>query len=225
MLIHVAIDGPAGAGKSTIAKAVAQALCIPYLDTGAMYRTLAYYAIQHGINPQDAQGVARLLPGADIRAVYKGQAQHMLINGQDVTAFIRTPQISKGASDIGVHPAVRDKLVELQQRLAKDTSVVMDGRDIGTVVMPDAPHKFFVTASAAIRAQRRLLEMQQKGQTPLPSLQELEAQIQSRDATDSNRAYNPLRQAHDALLVDTSALSIEESVQSVLNAIQAKMNG
>lgn len=219
-MLHIAIDGPAGAGKSTIAKEVSKALDILYLDTGAMYRALALFAIRNGVDPQDGADVARILPDADIRVAYQGGAQHMLLNGEDVTGFIRTPEVSKGASDIGVHPAVRAKLVELQQQVAKEQSVVMDGRDICTVVMPDAPYKFFITASPRVRAQRRRKEMEEKGVLPLPSLDELEQTISARDHTDSTRAAAPLRQAEGALLVDTTDLSIEQSVNAVLDAIQ-----
>lgn len=217
--LHIAIDGPAGAGKSTIAKAVSAALDIPYLDTGAMYRTLALYAIQSGISPSDGQGVARIIPDADIRVTYQDGQQRMLLNGKDVTACIRTPEISKGASDIAVHAAVRGKLVELQQLVAQAGSVVMDGRDIGTVVIPDTPHKFFVTASPRVRAERRLLEMRGKDMQPIPSIESMEQAIRDRDHTDSTRAIGPLRQARDALLVDTTNMSIKESVDFVLDAI------
>jgi len=217
-LIHIAIDGPAGAGKSTIAKAVSRELLIPYMDTGAMYRTLALYAIENGADPRDEQAVSSLLPQADIRAVHIGGVQHMLVNGEDVTDRLRTPIISKGASDIGVHPPVRTKLVELQQQFAAENSVVMDGRDIGTVVMPNAKYKFFVTASARVRAMRRLDEMQQKGEL-LPTLEEMEQTILARDHTDSTRACAPLRQADDAILLDTTNLSIAQSVDAVLNIV------
>lgn len=220
-MIHIAIDGPAGAGKSTIAKAVAKTLDIPYLDTGAMYRTLALYTLRAGLSPEDAQAVARILPDADVRAVYQDGVQRMLINGADVTDFIRTPEVSKGASDIGVHKAVRVKLVELQQQVARAGSVVMDGRDICTVVMPDAEHKFFVTAAPRVRAERRKLEMEQKGETP-PPLDEMEQAISMRDHTDSTREVDPLRKTDDALLVDTSDMTIEESVECVLRAIREK---
>lgn len=218
--IHIAIDGPAGAGKSTIAKAVSKALCIPYLDTGAMYRTLSLFAIENGADPRDAKAVVALLPWADVRVVYKDGMQHMLLNGEDVTSRLRTPENSKGASDIGVHPPVRQKLVELQQRFARESSVVMDGRDIGTVVMPEAKYKFFVTASARVRAQRRLDEMRQKNED-LPTLYEMEQSILSRDHTDSSRACAPLKQAGDALLLDTTDMSIEQSVNTVLDIIRS----
>lgn len=219
MALHIAIDGPAGAGKSTIAKAVAERLSIPYLDTGAMYRTLALFALRNGVSPQDGAGVGELLPKADIRIVYENNVQHMLLNGEDVTASIRTPEVSRGASDIGVHPPVREKLVGLQQQVARDGDIVMDGRDIGTVVMPAAEYKFFVTASASERAIRRCREMELRGEVP-PTLSEMEQSILSRDHTDSTRACGPLKQADDALLIDTSCLSIEESVRRVLDAIQ-----
>jgi cytidylate kinase len=218
--IHIAIDGPAGAGKSTIAKAVSKALCIPYLDTGAMYRTLSLFAIENGADPCDAKTVAALLPWADVRVVYKDGIQRMMLNGEDVTSRLRTPENSKGASDIGVHPPVREKLVELQQRFAKENSVVMDGRDIGTVVMPDAKYKFFVTASTRVRAQRRIDEMRQKGET-VPTLDEMEQSILSRDHTDSSRACAPLKQAEDAMLLDTTDMSIEQSVNAVLDVIRS----
>ncbi len=219
--IHVAIDGPAGAGKSTIAKAVAKTLSIPYLDTGAMYRTFALFALEHGVDPRNAQGVGALLPQADIRVAYHSGIQHMLLNGEDVTSRLRSPEVSKGASDIGVHPPVREKLVELQQQVARESSVVMDGRDICTVVLPNALHKFYITASARIRAQRRLAEMRQRGES-LPTLDELEHTILARDHTDSSRACAPLKQAEDAMLIDTTDMSIQQSVDTVLNAIREK---
>lgn len=220
--LHIAIDGPAGAGKSTIAKAVSKALDIPYLDTGAMYRTLALYAIQCGVNPSDEERVATILPSANIRVLYENGQQHMLLNDVDVTGQIRTPEISKGASDIAVHATVRKKLVELQQQVALLGSIVMDGRDIGTVVIPDTPYKFFITASPEVRAKRRLLEMREKGEQNLPTLSAMEQAIRSRDHTDSTRAASPLRQAPDAQFVDTTSMSIDESVAFVLNAIAAQ---
>ena len=223
MTIHVAIDGPAGAGKSTIAKGVAQALDIPYLDTGAMYRTLAYYALQTGVDPRDEAAVTKILPDADIGVNYVDGVQHMLIQGEDITGKIRTPEVGKGASDIGVHPAVRKKLVAMQQQVAAQGSVVMDGRDICIAVMPAAPHKFFVTASPRIRAARRLKELNEKGLNA-PSLDELEQAIRDRDYTDMHRACDPLRQTEDAVLVDTSELSIAQSIAAVLAAIDEKQS-
>ncbi len=219
MALHIAIDGPAGAGKSTIAKAVAQKLSIPYLDTGAMYRTLALFALKNSVSPQDGPGVEAILPQADISVFYQDGVQHMLLNGEDVTGSIRTPEVSKGASDIGVHPPVREKLVELQQQVAKQGDVVMDGRDICTVVMPHAEYKFFVTATAHERAIRRHKEMLARGETP-PSIDQLEQDILARDHTDSTRVCNPLKRTEDAQLIDTSDLTIEQSVQRVLDAIR-----
>lgn len=220
-MIHIAIDGPAGAGKSTVAKAIAGKLNILHLDTGAMYRALAYYAISNSVSPADANGVARIIDGARIRIKYVDSAQRTILNGEDITGLIRTPEVSRGASDIGVHPFVRKKLVELQQQVARENSVVMDGRDICTVVMPDAKHKFFITASVEIRAKRRLLEMQQSSNGELPTLTEIERAIIERDHTDSTRAAAPLKQTEDAILVDTTNMTIDESVDFVLSSIMS----
>jgi cytidylate kinase len=217
-MIHIAIDGPAGAGKSTIAKAVAKKLSIPYLDTGAMYRTLALYALSRGVNPLDGSAVSSILDDAHIETRYENGLQHMILNGEDVTSLIRTPEVSKGASDIGIHTAVREKLVSMQQEVARTGSVVMDGRDICTVVMPTAKYKFFVTASARVRAERRKLEMEQRGES-VPSLNALEQAILDRDYTDSHRACNPLRQTEDAMQIDTTEMTVSESIEAVLRAV------
>lgn len=222
-MLHIAIDGPAGAGKSTIAKAVAKELAIPYLDTGAMYRTLALHAIRQGVNPADAEGVARVLPGADVRATFEAGMQHMLLNGEDVTGLIRTQEVSDGASAIGVHPPVRDALVALQQAFARDSSVVMDGRDIGTVVLPQARFKFFLTASPSERALRRKRQDEAKG-LPVRPIAELEREIRERDYRDSHREYNPLRQAENALLIDTTHMTEAESIGAVLSAIRNSLH-
>ncbi len=224
MHIHIGLDGPAGAGKSTIAKAVAKELNIPYLDTGAMYRTLALFALEHGVDPNDADNVSLLLPDADIHVKYNDGSQHMLLNGKDVTDLLRTQALSKGASDIGVHAEVREKLVKLQQHIAGDGSIVMDGRDICTVVMPNAEHKFFITASARVRAERRLKELKKKNQ-PMISLDEMEKAILERDYLDSTRECGPLKKADSAILIDTTDKSIKESVDAVLNAIRSKYRG
>ncbi len=215
--MQIAIDGPAGAGKSTIAKAVANRLNILYLDTGAMYRALALYALEQGIDPNDEAGVAGILPTANITVQYCGGTQRTLLNGRDVTGMIRTPAVSKGASDIGVHPAVRRKQVELAQQVAASIPVVMDGRDIGTAVLPNAPHKFYITASPEVRAQRRLLEMRARGEDA--DLKTLTADIIARDTTDSTRACFPLCRAPGAVELDTTNMTIEESIQAVLRAI------
>jgi len=218
--IQIAIDGPAGAGKSTIAKAVAKKLDILYLDTGAMYRALALFAFSRGVDPNDGPAAVALLPEAEITVRYENGGQRTLLNGRDVSDEIRTPAISKGASDISVHPPVRVRLAELQRQVARETDVVMDGREIGTFVLPDAPHKFFVTASPRIRAQRRLLEMQARGEEA--DLDELEAAILARDHRDSTREFAPLRQAEDAVVLDTTELTIDEAVNAVLSALGGK---
>ncbi|OQA16042.1 MAG: Cytidylate kinase [Firmicutes bacterium ADurb.Bin356] len=224
MHTHIGLDGPAGAGKSTIAKAVAKKLNIPYLDTGAMYRTLALFALRNGVDPNDADGVTRLLKDADICVEYCNGSQRMFLNGKDVTDLLRTETLSKGASDIGVHAQVREKLVKLQQRIADKGSIVMDGRDICTVVMPLAEHKFFITASARVRAERRLKELIKKNQ-PQVSLDEMEKSILERDHLDTTRDCGPLKKAQGALVIDTTDKSIEESVEAVLSAIRSKSRG
>ncbi|MDL2258631.1 (d)CMP kinase [Eubacteriales bacterium OttesenSCG-928-K08] len=218
MHLHVAIDGPAGAGKSTIAKAVARKLNIPYLDTGAMFRTLAFYAFESGIDPNDESGVERALPNAKIKITYDEGVQRMWLNGRDITSDIRTPKIGRGASDISRHPAVRAKLLEMQRQVAKDGSVVMDGRDICTVVMPDAPFAFYVTASVSERAKRRIKEFEQKGETA-PTIEQMEQMISERDYQDMNREFAPLKVAERAIVVDTTELTIDESIAAVLRAV------
>ena len=218
MHLQIAIDGPAGAGKSTIAKAVAKELDILYLDTGAMYRTMALFALEQGIDPQDAEGVLPLLEKANITVQYLDGTQHTFLNGEDVSSRIRTQQVSKGASDIGVHSAVRMKLSELQRSVGEQMPVVMDGRDIGTYVLPNAPFKFYVTASSRARAERRLLDLHKQGQD-MP-LDQLEQEIIARDYTDSHREFAPLRQAEDALLLDTTDMTAQEAIDTVLSHIK-----
>lgn len=214
MINTIAMDGPAGAGKSTIAKAVAKELQILYLDTGAMYRTIALFALQKGVDPNDEAQVRAILPAADIAVRYEDGVQKMLLNGEDVTSHLRTPIVSKGASDIAVHAAVRKKLVALQREVAEQQSVVMDGRDIGTYVLPNATYKFFITASLTERARRRLQELPDKNGYTQASM---EQEIQARDRTDSSRAFAPLCQARDAILIDTTDMTIQEAVQTVLS--------
>jgi len=214
--LNIAIDGPAGAGKSTIAKALAKEMNIRYLDTGAMYRAMAVCALRAGVDPNDADAVAQILPQSDVQVRYDGEnQQHVFLNGEDVTGELRTPLVSKGASDIAVHAAVRVKLVELQRQVAKEYDVVMDGRDIGTYVLPDTPHKFYVDATPNERAKRRLLELQEKGQALDMTLTEMERDILARDATDSNREFAPLRRADDAVYIDTTGMRIEEAIAAV----------
>lgn len=219
--LNIAIDGPAGAGKSTVAKEIAKALNIHYLDTGAMYRALALYVLSKDVKIEDEKTVGEILPEADITVRYGDDgSQHVLIAGEDVTSRIRTPEVSMAASLVSAYPPVRDKLSALQRAVGERYDVVMDGRDITTNVLPHTKHKFFVTASSEERARRRCLELSNKG-TPAP-YEEVLADIEKRDHQDSTRAYMPLRQAPDALLVDTTNLTVDEVVSLMLAAIKAK---
>ncbi len=215
----IAIDGPAGAGKSTIAKRVAKALDILYLDTGAMYRTVAYKALNEGVPIENEALVAKMLETADVSVQYIDGAQRMFESKRDVTAYIREHAISKAASDISKHPCVRVAMVELQRKIAQEQSVVMDGRDIGTFVLPGAKHKFFLTATPEERAKRRWLELEQTGKLSGETLASIEASIRARDEQDSNRAFAPLKQAEDAVLIDTTRLTIDEAVEKVLERL------
>lgn len=216
----VAIDGPAGAGKSTMARRAAQTLNFVYVDTGAIYRTVAYAALSRGISPENGEVVAALLPEIRLDLSWQDGIQHMLLDGCDVTAEIRKPEISDGASKVAALPVVRDFLMETQRNAAKTHSVIMDGRDIGTVVLPDADVKIFLSASPEVRAKRRLLELQ--AQNRAATYEEVLRDIKERDYRDSHRKAAPLRQADDAVLLDTSDLSLEESVEAILNLIRKK---
>ena len=217
----IASDGPSGAGKSTMAKAVAAKLGCVYLDTGAIYRTVAYHMILMGISPKDRDGVNRLIDDVNIDIRFPGDGvQHMILNGFDVTDELRTPEMSRGASQVSAHPAVREVLLDLQRDMAKKNNVVMDGRDIGTVVLPDADVKIYLTASAQARAQRRCRELEQRG-TPEP-FEKVLADIEKRDWDDSHRAAAPLRQAEDAVLVDTTDLSFDQSREVLLDIIRRR---
>ena len=218
--VSVALDGPSAAGKSTVAKAVAKKYNYIYVDTGAIYRTVALAVRNAGLGPKDAAAVAALLPGLRIDVTYGGDgAQAMLLNGENVSAQIRTPEISLYASDVSTLPEVRAYLLEMQRDMAKKHDVVMDGRDIGTVVLPDADVKIFMTASAEARAKRRWLELKEKGsETPYA---EVLRDIEYRDRQDATRAAAPLKIAEDAVPVDTSGLSFEESVAAVCAVIES----
>ncbi len=213
-MIQIAIDGPAGAGKSTVAKEVAKRLGIHYLDTGAMYRAMAVAVLEQGIDICEHEKVQQALEKIEISVVYTQKGQRVLANGVDLTDKIRTPQATKGSSDIAVIPAVRLALVEIQRDVAKRYDIIMDGRDIGTYVLPKAKAKFFITASVQERAKRRYLELKAGGQER--PIEQLEAEIAARDKTDSEREFAPLRQAEDAILVDTTHMSIEEVVRFVV---------
>ena len=218
----IAIDGPAGAGKSTIARRIARDLGYQYVDTGAIYRTVAYFMDLWGVSPKDADGVNRYIDELTVGIEYDGDGlQHMIMNGMDVTADIRTPEISKKASDISTHPVVREMLLDMQQNVAKEYNVVMDGRDIGTVVLPRADVKIFLTASAEVRAQRRTDELTAKGEKANYS-QILKA-IQERDYQDTHRAIAPLKMARDSVRVDTSELDIEGAVAAIMDIVRKKI--
>ena len=213
MSMNIAIDGPAGAGKSTIAKRLAKELGFIYVDTGAMYRAMAYYFLQHNIQGDDETAIAQACPDVDVTIAYENGEQQVLLNGSNVTAFLRTEAVGNMASATSVYPAVRTKLVELQRRLAERSDVVMDGRDIGTCVLPGAQVKVYLTASTATRAKRRYDELTQKGEAC--DLQKIEQDIIDRDDRDMHREISPLKQAADAVLVDSSELGIEEVVSEI----------
>ncbi len=218
----IAIDGPAGAGKSTMAKAVAKEQGCVYVDTGAIYRTLGVHFAMLGIGPKDRDGINRLLGDAYIEIKYSDAGeQRMILNGEDVTDELRTPEMSDYASKISAFPVVREYLLDLQRQLAQEHNVVMDGRDIGTVVLPEAEVKIFLTASAEERAKRRFKELSPKH--PKLTLEQVLADIQQRDEQDTTRKIAPLKQAHDAVLLDTSCLSIEESVAAIRKIVQEKL--
>ena len=216
----IALDGPAGAGKSTIAKIIAKRLGLPYLDTGAMYRAMALSALSEGVSLTDAEKVDELLNRTDIRVVYESDGQHVLVNGQDVTGRLREEEIGKGASLISKLRCVRDKLAGMQRDIAHETHAVLDGREIGTFVIPETPYKFYVTATAEERAMRRVRQLQEKGEQPDYEL--ILKDIEARDYQDSHRDYAPLKQAEDAVLIDTTHMTIDEAVDAVLTALEAK---
>ena len=211
---NVAIDGPAGAGKSTIAKQIARKLGYIYVDTGAMYRAMAYYLIQNQVDAADKEAIAAACQHADISICYQDGEQVVLLNGENVNAYLRTEAVGNMASVSSVVPEVRKKLVELQQKLARETDVVMDGRDIGTVVLPDADVKVYLTASVETRSKRRFLELQEKGEPA--DLAKIAADIEDRDYRDMHRDISPLRQAEDATLVDSSDMTIDQVVERIL---------
>jgi len=213
MSYNVAIDGPAGAGKSTIAKAVAKKMNLIYVDTGAMYRAMALFMIREGISADDAAGISAKCQEADITIGHENGEQVVYLNGEKVNAYLRTEEVGNMASATSVQPAVRVKLVELQQALAAKSDCIMDGRDIGTCVLPDADVKVFLTASVETRAMRRYKELVEKGVSC--DFDEIAKDIAERDHRDSTRATAPLRQAEDAVLVDSSDMTIEEVVKAI----------
>ncbi len=214
MSFNIAIDGPAGAGKSTIAKAVAGKMNLIYVDTGALYRAMALFMVREGIDLQDAEAVIRKCQEADITIRYEGGVQVVLLNGENVNGFLRTEEVGHAASFVSVIPRVRENLLELQKRLAAESDCVMDGRDIGTCVLPHADRKIYLTASSAVRAKRRYDELTAKGESC--DLKKIQADIEERDYRDMHRETSPLRQAEDAVLVDTSDMTVEEVIDRIL---------
>lgn len=216
--INIAIDGPAGSGKSTAAKNISRALGIIYLDTGAMYRAVALKAVRSGIDTKDEESLAALVGNIDIRVEYKENNQRILLDGEDVTGLIRTPEISIGASNVSTFPAVRIKMVELQRKIAYEHDVVMDGRDIGTFVLPGAKYKFYLTASIEERAKRRYEELKANGASGI-TLDDVKNDITLRDKNDSSRSFAPLAKAQDAVEIDTTCLNPQEVVDKILSFI------
>jgi cytidylate kinase len=220
-MFNIAIDGPAGAGKSTIAKNVAKELSFIYVDTGAMYRAMALYLHRNGISADDPEKIAAGCGGADISIEYRDGEQVVLLAGENVNAWLRTEEVSAMASKSSAVPRVRERLLQLQQELAATQNVVMDGRDIGTVVLPDAQVKIYLTASVEVRAKRRYLEQKAKGEKV--DLKEIEAEIAERDHSDMTREVAPLKLADDAVLVDSSDMTIDEVAQRILAIVKEKM--
>ena len=223
MRLNVAIDGPVGAGKSTVADAVAARLGILHLDTGAMYRALGLTALRRGIDTQDEQAIVDLCLGLNVSVSHEKDGQHTFVEGEDVTGLIRTPEVSMAASTVSRYAEVRRAMVKLQQKLAAETDMLLDGRDICTTVLPNATAKIYLTASAEERARRRFLELQKKGSTE-PFEQVLE-EVKARDKQDMNRPVEPLRQAEDAVLVDSTELSFDEVVDAIIAIVEEKRNG
>ena len=216
-MISIAIDGPSGAGKSTISRTVAGKLGYLYVDTGALYRTIGLYVLRNGSDPKNEQQVQTLLPQLQVNMGYQDGIQQMFLQGENVTDQIRTPEVSMAASGVSAHSCVRAYLLDLQRRLARENNVIMDGRDIGTVVLPDADVKIFLTASSAVRAKRRFNELIAKGEDI--TYEKVLDDVEKRDYADSHLAISPLKQAEDAIIADTSELNFEESVALIQKII------
>ena len=221
--ISVAIDGPAGAGKSTIARRVAKELGYYYVDTGAIYRTVAYFLDVWGVSPKDIDGINRYLDELNIDLYYDEEGnQHMIMNGMDVTDDIRTPEISQKASQVAAHKVVRDLLLDMQREIARDNNVIMDGRDIGSVVLPKATAKIFLTASPEVRAQRRTNELKEKGKKA--DYNKILEQIKQRDYQDTHRDIAPLKMCRDSVKVDSSDMTIDEVVEAIKKVVLEKIS-
>ena len=218
-MLNIAIDGPVGAGKSTIADEVASRLGILHLDTGAMYRAVGLAVLQHSIDLQDEEAVTALCKQSQVDVRYENGSQVTLLDGQDVTGLIRSQEVGTAASAVSRYAGVRRLLVQRQQELAKTQPMLLDGRDIGTVVLPNAPVKIYLTATPEARAMRRLKQLQEKGDTA--DFAEVLAEVNARDEQDMNRAVDPLRQAEDAIVVDSSDLTFEETVQAIMRLTEA----
>lgn len=222
MVHNIAIDGPAGAGKSTVAKKVAKELSFVYVDTGAMYRAMALYLLRKGVNREEPDEIGEACQNAEISIEYQNGEQIVLLDGENVNAHLRTEKVSAMASVSSAVPRVREKLLDLQRKLARTMSVVMDGRDIGTTILPDADVKIYLTASSLTRARRRYLEYQEKGEAC--DLAEIQKTIEERDQRDMTREISPLCQAEDAVLVDSSELTIDETVEKILSVYHSKVS-
>ena len=218
-IFQIAVDGPSGSGKSTLAKGVAARLGIMYLDTGAMYRTCGLCAIKKGVDPKDEEQVNKMLSDLDLDIRFEDGIQHMILDGEDVTGQIRTPEVSVAASDISVHTKLREKMVDMQRLIAGRQSFVIDGRDIASNVLPNAKYKFFVTAPASVRAERRLAELNEKGDFS-QNYDEVLKDIEYRDLQDSTRKISPLIQVPEAVVIDTSHYTIEETQDLLISYIE-----
>lgn len=220
-MINIALDGPAGSGKSTVAKILSKELDILYLDTGAMYRACGLKCVKLGVSVKDENAVSVFINDLDLKIDYKNGAQVTILDGIDVSTEIRKPEVSMLASDVSALKCVRLKMVEMQRKIASSMDCVLDGRDIGSFVLPNANYKYFVTADSFVRAQRRFKELIERG-TPVESLDALHEEIKQRDYNDSHREFAPLKQADDAVLVDTTDMSIEEVVNFILSDLRSR---
>ena len=221
MSFNIAIDGPAGAGKSTIARSAARNLGFLYVDTGAMFRAIALYLLRNEVNIQDTDSLLKSLEEINIRIVYSDGAQQIILNDENVTTYLRDEKVGNMASLSSAHPEVRAKLLQLQRNLANENDVIMDGRDIGTVVLPNADVKIYLTASVEERAKRRYLELIEKGQEA--DLERIKEDIRTRDYQDMNRSTAPLRQAEDAVVIDSSTMTINEVMEKIIDAFQESL--
>ena len=216
--LNIALDGPSGSGKSTIAKALSKKLDILYLDTGAMYRATALEALKLGIDSKDEKGVSTFIDDIDLKIKYIDGSQHTFLDGEDVSQKIREPHVSMLASNISALRCVRLKMVDMQRKIAGETSCVLDGRDIGSFVLPDAKYKFYITASSKVRTERRKKELEEKGFTV--DFDKLLEEIEQRDYNDKHRDFAPLVQAKDAILIDTSEMTVEEVIEKVISYLK-----